>query len=82
MTVVVRRACDSPAEAERLRRAVVADNPDHVRVHVEGSELVIHVAPAPAASARATLDDLLTCLAAAERAGADTGAAPRARTPD
>ncbi len=71
MTVVVRRACDSPAEAERLRRAVVADNPDHVRVDVEGSHLVVRVARAPAASVRATLDDLLSCLAAAERAGTD-----------
>ncbi len=70
MTVVVRRACASPAEADRLRRAVAADNPAQVRVTVEGSDLVVRVAAAPAASVRATLDDLLSCLAAAERTGA------------
>jgi hypothetical protein len=76
VTVVVRRACASPAEADRLRRAVAADNPEHVRVSVDGSELIVHVTPGRATSVRATLDDLLACLAAAERSGT-VGADPR-----
>lgn len=70
MTAVVRRACASPREAERLRAAVAADNPSFVRVEVEGSELVIRLTADSAGSARATLDDLLACLGAAERANA------------
>ena len=68
MTAEVRRACASPAEAERFRAAVEADNPEFVHVTVEGSDLVVRVAASSAASARATLDDLLACLGAAERA--------------
>jgi hypothetical protein len=78
VTVVVRHTCGSPTEAERLRRAVEADNPEHVRVTVEGSELVVRVDPGPAASARATLDDLLACLAVAEQAGVQGTDAPHA----
>jgi pheromone shutdown protein TraB len=76
VTVVVRHACASPAAAERLRRAVVADNPEHVAVTVDGSELVVRVAAGPPASVRATLDDLLACLAAAEAAGVPEPGAP------
>jgi hypothetical protein len=71
VTVVVRHACATPMDAERLRRALTADNPGHVHVEAKGAELVIEVAPGPAASVRATLDDLLACLLAAEKAGAD-----------
>ncbi len=67
---VVRRSCASAAEADRLRAAVAADNPPYVRVAVEGTELVVRVRASSAASARATLEDLLACLSAAERAGA------------
>jgi hypothetical protein len=67
VTAEVRRSCASPAEAERLRAAVAADNPEYVRVGVEGSDLVVRLEAPTAASARATLDDLLGCLAAAER---------------
>jgi hypothetical protein len=68
VTAEVRRLCATTEEAERLRTAVAPDNPEYVRVSVEGSELVIRLtAPSPA-SARATLEDLLGCLAAAERA--------------
>jgi hypothetical protein len=77
VTVVVRRTYASAAEAERLRRAVAADNPEHVRITVEGAELVVHVAPGRATSVRATLDDLLACLAAAERTGAPGQGAPQ-----
>ena len=67
MTVVVRRRGSDRAEAERLRAAVVADNPSFLEVSVEDSELVIRVSARSAASARATLEDLLACLKAAER---------------
>jgi hypothetical protein len=68
VSVVLRHACASATEADRLRAAVVADNPDYVRVDVEGADLVVRVtAPSPG-SARATLDDLLACVSAAERA--------------
>lgn len=69
MTAVVRRSCAGPAEAARLRAAVAADNPPFVRVDVEGTDLVVRVSAASAASVRATLEDLLSCLSAAERAG-------------
>ncbi len=68
MTVVVRRRCRSPAAARALREAVQADTPDFVRLLVRGSTLTIRLEAASAASARATLDDLLACLGAAERA--------------
>jgi hypothetical protein len=73
VTAVVRRACASATEADRLRAAVSADNPAFVRVEVEGTTLVVHLTANSATSARATLEDLLACLSAAERAG---GAGP------
>jgi hypothetical protein len=71
VSAVVRRVCASPTEAARLRAAVVADNPEYVRAEVDGADLVLRVAAPSAASARATLEDLLACLGAAERAGRD-----------
>ncbi|MGA8542629.1 MAG: KEOPS complex subunit Pcc1 [Thermoplasmata archaeon] len=68
MTAVVRRPCASSNEAERLRAALAADNPSFVRVEVEGTALVIRVTAASPASARATLEDLMACVSAAERA--------------
>jgi hypothetical protein len=68
VTVTVRRACVSAAFAERLRAAVAADTPDYVAVTVAGSELRIRLTAPTAASARATLEDLLACLKAAEGA--------------
>jgi hypothetical protein len=70
VTVVVRHRCASEVAADRLARAVAADNPAHVRVTAEGAELVVRVAPGSAASVRATLDDLLACIAAADRTAA------------
>jgi hypothetical protein len=67
---VVRRSCATAAEADRLRASVAADNPEFVHVEVEGTELVVRVTARSATSARATLDDLLACLGAAERAAA------------
>lgn len=67
MTVVVRRRCRDPREAEALRRAVAADNPSYVTVTTEGSELRVRLTAPSAASARTTLEDLMACLKAAER---------------
>jgi len=67
VTAVVRRTCATPADAERLRAAVVADNPEYVGVEVDGTDLVVRLVAPSAASARATLEDLMACLAAAER---------------
>lgn len=71
MTVAVRRRCASAAEAEVLRAAVVADNPSYVQVSVEGMDLVIHLDTSSAASARNTLEDLISCLQVAERSEPD-----------
>ncbi len=67
----VERACASPAAAEALRESVAADTPDFVRLSVEGATLVIELTAESAASARASLDDLLACLRAAERTAGD-----------
>jgi transcription factor Pcc1 len=64
----VRRACRSPQAARALRDAVIADTPDFVTLRVHGSYLTVRLKASSAASARATLDDLLACLGAAERA--------------
>ena len=74
MTVTVRHPCGRPATAEALRRAVVADNPSYVEVTTEGAELVVRVTARSASSARTTLDDLMACLSAAERAAAAASA--------
>ena len=71
MTVVVRRRCASPSEAEALRAAVAADNPSYVGVSVEGTDLVIRLDTASTASARTTLEDLIACLQVAERSEPD-----------
>jgi hypothetical protein len=75
VTVVVRRACADAEDARRLERAIAVDNPAHVEATVEGSTLVLRVAPSTAASVRATLDDLLRGVAAAE--GAARSGKPR-----
>jgi hypothetical protein len=67
VTVVVRHRCPDAATARALRAAVAADNPPYVSLEVEGSEMVVRLTTASAASARATLEDLLACLSAAER---------------
>jgi Transcription factor Pcc1 len=68
LTVRLRAACDRPATARALRDAVRADTPGFVGLRVRGSNLEVEVHAASAASARATLDDLLACLKAAEQA--------------
>lgn len=44
-----------------------ADNPPYVSVEAVGSEIEVRLNATSAASARATIDDLLACLRAAER---------------
>lgn len=68
MTVEVRRRGGSERAARALLDSVRADTPDFVHLAVEGSELVIRLEAKSAASARATLEDLLACLKAAESA--------------
>ncbi|HXQ49277.1 MAG TPA: KEOPS complex subunit Pcc1 [Thermoplasmata archaeon] len=67
VTVVARRPCADPASAERLRRALVADSPAFVQLEVEGATLVLRTTATTARRARATLEDLLACVQAAER---------------
>jgi hypothetical protein len=68
VTVALRRPYPSPEVARRIAAALNADNPAFVRVAVEGSALAIRLTADSPGSARATLDDLLACLQAAERA--------------
>lgn len=72
MTVTVRHRCVSSELAEALRRAVAADNPSFVEVTTDGPDLFVRVTARSASSARTTLDDLMACLGAAERAGASS----------
>lgn len=64
---MARRACASPEEAERLRRALAVDTPGFVTLTVEGRDLVVATSGSSARSVRATLEDLIACLQAAER---------------
>ena len=67
MSVRLERRYRSASEAEAVWRAVAADDPGFVSGHVDGDRLVIEGASPSAASLRMTLDDLIACLAAAER---------------
>jgi hypothetical protein len=64
---VVRRTYASAVIAEQVRRAVAADDPAYVQGSVVGATLEYRLEATHAASARATLDDLLACVNAAER---------------
>ncbi len=70
MSVRLSRTYPTGPEAERVAAAVGADNPAFLRLRVEGARLEIELGPSTPASARATLDDLVACLNAAERAAA------------
>ncbi len=65
--MTLRRRCGSATVARRLARALEADRPAFLRTGVRGSVLTFAFRAPNAASARATCDDLLACLAAAER---------------
>ena len=66
MTVEIRRTWPSADIAARISRAVAVDNPEYVEVRAQGAELIVRVRSSSAASARASVDDLLACLRAAE----------------
>jgi hypothetical protein len=66
--VDLRRTGRSAREAEALLAAIRADTPDFVALSTDGPTLRIRLAASSAGSARATLEDLLACLQAAERA--------------
>jgi hypothetical protein len=57
--------------------ALRADNPSFVTVEAEGSDIEIRLITSSAASARATLEDLLACLRAAERTATNGAIAPK-----
>jgi tRNA threonylcarbamoyladenosine modification (KEOPS) complex Pcc1 subunit len=57
--------------------AVKADNPSFVSIETDGSDIEIRLTATSAASARATLEDLLACLRAAERTATDGTVAPK-----
>ncbi len=79
MTVGLRARCADARTARALRDAVRADTPGFVRLEVRGPLLEIRLRPATAASARATVDDLLACLKAAERSVEVDAPSARAR---
>ena len=59
--------------------AVRADNPAYVTVVADGSDIEVRLTARSAASARATLEDLLACVRAAERTATTTPPAPKGR---
>lgn len=68
--MTLRRRCASAAEARRLAAAVEADQPPGLTWRVRARTLEFEFSAATPESARATGDDLLACLSAAERVGA------------
>jgi hypothetical protein len=65
--VTLRRRYRSPAEARRLAAALEADQPEDLRWHVRGRVLEFRFDATTPESARATGDDLLAYLSAADR---------------
>ena len=65
----LRRQYSSPAEARRLAAALEADHPDGLAWRARGRVLEFDFTARTPESARATADDLLACLSAAERTG-------------
>ncbi|HYA70447.1 MAG TPA: KEOPS complex subunit Pcc1 [Thermoplasmata archaeon] len=63
--------------ARRVVEAVRADNPAFVQVEVVGSEIEVRLTALSAASARATLEDLLACLRAAEHTASEGAVAAK-----
>ena len=53
------------------------DNPPFVSVETQGNDIEVRLTATSAASARATLEDLLACLRAAERTATDGAVAPK-----
>ncbi|MGI0156397.1 MAG: KEOPS complex subunit Pcc1 [Thermoplasmata archaeon] len=65
--VTMERDYATSREAEELRLALEPDRPSYLDTSRDGSTLRFHVRGTSAASVRATLDDLLAALTAAER---------------
>jgi hypothetical protein len=57
--------------------AVRADNPSFVTIESDGTEIEVRLTATSAASARATLEDLLACLRAAEHTAQERSVAPK-----
>ena len=77
MTVRLRGSFPDATTALRVAAAVRADNPAYVSVEAVGNEIEIRLTAPSAASARATLEDLLACVRAAERTAEDPSIAPK-----
>ena len=80
MTVTLARRYDDPRAAGQVATAIGADNPNHIHVRVARGAIEIRVAAPSAASARATLEDLMACVQAAERTIGLGRVRPRGRT--
>ena len=75
LTVRVKASCGSAEKARALQEAVAADTPEFVSLATDGATLTISLTARTPASARATLEDLMACLAAADRLPAPGGSA-------
>lgn len=73
----LRGSFPDPTTARRIAEAVRADNPAFVSVEAQGNQIEIRLSASSAASARATLEDLLACLRAAERTVSDHSLSPK-----
>jgi hypothetical protein len=82
VSVRLERRYPSRREAERVGRSVAADNPEFVVTKVLGNRLTIDVSGGSPASVRMTLDDLIACLGAAEKAGEAAGPEVRPERPE
>jgi len=67
VTVELRRTWPSAEIAAHIAQAVAADNPEYVEARAQGADLILRVRSTSAASARASVDDLLACVRAAEQ---------------
>jgi len=85
VTVELERTYGAAEDAARVARALEADRPRELDTVVDGARLTFRLRAPSAASARATLEDLLACLGSAERTlglssttkgGAREGSAP------
>jgi hypothetical protein len=66
--MILRRAYPSVEIADRIRRALEPDAPPNLTSRVEENVLILELTAPSAASARATMEDLLPCVSTAERA--------------
>lgn len=70
--MTLRRAYPSARVAAQLRAAITVDGGDGLTIGLRGPTLTMRLVSTEPATARATLDDLLACLGAAERAAGVT----------